>query len=73
MCGNQAATCIEEANSNHHGIDYSKKFETLFLNFKSKSRLRKPENHHKQKINKIFAPVFTGKILWVISKYKYKT
>ena len=62
MCGSQAATCIEEANSNHHGIDYSKKFETLFLNFKSRSHLRKPENHHKQKINKIFAPVFTGKI-----------
>ena len=49
-------------NSNHHGIDYSKKFETLFLNFKFMSSLRKPENHHKPKINKIFAPVFTGKI-----------
>ena len=43
------ATCIEEANSNHHEIDYSKKFETLFLNFISRSRLRKPKNHHKQK------------------------
>ena len=73
MCGNQAATCIEEANSNHHGIDYSKKVETLFLNFKSRSHLRKPENHHKQKINKIFAPVFTEFFLWGISKYKYKT
>ena len=63
MYGNHAATCIEKAYSNHHGIDYSKKFETLFLNFKSMYRLRKPENHHKQKINKIFAPVFSGKIL----------
>ena len=50
-----------------------KKIETLFLNFKAMSHLSKPENHHKQKINKNFAPVFTGKILWVISKYKYKT
>ena len=40
-----------------------KKIETLFLNFKSMSRLRKPENHHKEKINKIFAPVFIVKIL----------
>ena len=40
-----------------------KKVETLFVNFKSMSRLRKPENQHKQKINKIFAPIFTGKIL----------
>ena len=47
--------------------------EILFWNFKSMPHLEKPENHHKQKINKIFAPVFTGKILWVISKYKYKT
>ena len=54
MCGSQAATCIEEANSNHHGIDYPKKIETLFLNLKSMSRLRKPENHHKQ----IFCPSF---------------
>ena len=40
-----------------------KKIEIFFLNFKSMSLLRKPENHHKQKINKIFAPVLTGKIL----------
>ena len=38
-----------------------KKIETLFLNFKFMSSLRKPENHHKPKINKIFAPLFTGK------------
>lgn len=34
--GSQAATCIEEADSDHHGIDHSEKeLETLLLNLKS--------------------------------------
>ena len=73
MCGNQVATCIEEANSNHHGIDYSKKFElcsSISNPGLAWENLRTTTN---KKINKIFAPVFTGKFLWVISKYKYKT
>lgn len=48
--GSQAATCIEEADSDHHGIDHSEKeLETLLLNLKSMFRLRKLENHQKQK------------------------
>jgi len=46
------------------GLLILKRVETLFLNFKSMFRLKKPENHHKQKeIKKFLAPVFTGKIL----------
>ena len=61
MCGNQAATCIEEANSKHHGIDHSKEIETFFMNFKSMFRLRKPEKSSQTKeINKIL-PQFSLK------------
>ena len=40
------------------GLIILKKIETLFLNFKSMFRLRKPENHNNQKNKQNFCPSF---------------
>lgn len=45
------------------GLIILKRVETLFLNFKSMFRLKKPENHHKQKkYTKKSCPSFHWKI-----------